>query len=257
MRTPIRKRPHARLVVREHAPWRHWLVVGGSSAFIALVAFAIYTYSVSRMPYEWERVEVEKARLEIEKSRLQERIREMRAENAHQAEQIVLLERSRDIDGEATKDLREALDGQQRELSALKEQLAFYRGIVSPEQSKAGVRIYQVALHRDARNPQLYGYDLVLIQSLRHDRTVSGRVRIEVQGINAGRQTTLPLEQLSLASQNALTFNFKYFQQLAGSFQLPEGFAPRSVRVVLESDTDARVEGSYKWNDVFQISGEG
>lgn len=240
-----------RLVVKEHAPWRHWLLVAGSTTVIALVAFAIYSYSMSRMPYLWEKVEGENARLQLEKERLQERIRELRAETERQAEQIVLLQRSIDIDEEAKKDVRNKINDQQKELSALKEQLAFYRGIVSPEQSKAGVRVYQLAVRADAKIPRQYLYDLVLIQALRHDRTVNGRVKMEIAGVLDGRPVRFPLDQLPPQGQNALTFGFKYFEQLAGTFQLPEGVTPTSVRMVLESDSETRVEQTYKWNEVF------
>lgn len=247
-----RARPRPRLVVKEHAPWRHWVLVAGSTTVIALVAFAIYSYSMSRMPYLWEQVEGENARLQLEKARLQERIRDLRAENERQAEQIVLLQRSIDIDGEAKKDVREEMNAQQKELSSLKEQLAFYRGIVSPEQSKAGVRVYQLAIRPDTKIPRQYLFDLVLIQALRHDRTVHGRVRVEIVGVLDGRPVRFPLDELPPQGQNALTFSFKYFQQLAGTFQLPEGVTPTGVRTVLDSDgEDARVEDTYKWSEVF------
>ncbi len=253
---PPRKRPHAKLVVKEHAPWRQWLVVGGSTALIALIAFGLYRYTVARMPYEWERAEIEKSQLEIERDRLQERVRDLRAENTRLAERIVLLERTLDIDHEATKEQKQSLAQQQQELAGLKEQLAFYRGIVSPEQSRAGVRVYQLAVRTDPSDPGLHLYDLVLIQSLRHDRTISGRVTIQLRGLLDGRQVAYDLGQLPLGGQNALTFSFKYFQQLGGTFRLPSRMQPTSVRVVLEGDGSPQVEESYKWDEVFRRSGD-
>ena len=251
-----RTRPHTRLVVKEHAPWRQWLLVGGSTAMIALIAFGLYRYTVARMPYEWERAETEKSQLEIERDRLQERVRDLRAENTRQAERIVLLERTLDIDREAHKEQKDSLAKQQQELAALKEQLAFYRGIVSPEQSRAGVRVYQLALRADPGDPGLYLYDLVLIQSLRHDRTVSGRANIQLRGLLDGRQVSYEMGQLPLGSQNALTFSFKYFQQLVGTFRLPDGLQPTGIRVVLEGEGSPQVEASYKWDEVFRKSGD-
>ncbi len=251
-----RTRPHTRLVVKEHAPWRQWLLVGGSTALIALIAFGLYRYTVARMPYEWERSETEKSQLEIERDRLQERVRDLRAENTRQAERIVLLERTLDIDREATKEQRDSLAQQQQELAGLKEQLAFYRGIVSPEQSRAGVRVYNLAVRVDTTDPALYLYDLVLIQSLRHDRTVSGRISLELRGLLEGQQVMYEMGQLPLGGQNALTFSFKYFQQLGGTFRLPDGVQPTTLRVVLENDGSPKVEQSYKWDEVFRKSGD-
>ena len=60
--------------------------------------------------------------------------------------------------------------------------MAFYRGIVSPEQSSAGVRVYELQL-RPGSEADLYQYDLVLIQAMRHDNSGCRAWQTHIQSV--------------------------------------------------------------------------
>src|SRR5690606_11397000 len=90
----------------------------------------------------------ERAQLEVEQLRNERRglVRDLRAardEVKRLEEQAVYIQRSQEIDEQACSAVRESLTQLQAEVSDLREQLAFYRGIVAPEQSRAGVRVYE------------------------------------------------------------------------------------------------------------------
>lgn len=247
--------PTKKLVVREHAPWRQWVWMGLFAAVFAVGAYALYSYTISRLPYEWERLEVERTKLEGERKDLVRRIRQLKEENRKQAEKIVSLERGVEIEKESAKELQSSLRDMQEQLAAQEEQLAFYRGIVSPDQSKAGVRIYDFQV-RDGGEPGLFLFDLILIQAVRHDKSVSGQVSVEFRGMRNGAESRLPLQKISVAQDGQLTFSFRYFQDLSGAFRLPRGFRPSAVHVKVNADgTGAVVEQDFQWSEVRKGTG--
>lgn len=244
-----------RLVVQEHAPWRQWIWIGVISAVFGIGSYALYSYTVSRLPYEWEQLEIERAKLEVERKELARRIRELKEENRRQAERVVSLERGVEIEKESAKALHESLRDMQDELAAQEEQLAFYRGIVSPDQSKVGVRIYDFEV-RDGGEPGLYMFDLILIQAVRHDKSVSGEASVEIRGMQGGVEQVIPLQKVSVAREGRLEFSFRYFQDLSGAFRLPKGFSPSAVHVKVNAKSSgAMVERDFQWSAVREGAG--
>ena len=241
-----------KLVVQEHAPWRQWIWVGVTAAVFGIGSYILYSYSVSQLPYEWEQLEVERSKLESERRDLVRTIRQLKAEIKRQAEEKVLLERGLEIDRESALQLKQSLEDMQRQLAAQEEQLAFYRGIVTPEQAKAGVRVYDFEV-QDGGEPGLYLYDLILIQAVRHDKTVSGRVVVEIRGTQAGTEKRIPLSTMMLAEDKEMAYAFRYFQGFNGAFRLPKGFRPSGVHIKVQAkNRKTEVVRDFQWNVVQQ-----
>lgn len=244
-----------RLVVQEHAPWRQWVWVGVTAAVFCIGSYVLYSYTVSQLPYEWEQLEVERAKLEGERKDLVRKIRRLKAEIKRQAEEKVLLERSLEIDRETARELQKSLQTMQAELAAQEEQLAFYRGIVTPEQAKAGVRVYDFEV-REAGEPGLYLYELILIQAVRHDKSVSGNVTVELRGTQGGTEKLLPLKSMLLAESKEMAYSFRYFQGFNGAFRLPKGFRPSTVHIKVQANGhDVAVQRNFQWNVTQQDTG--
>lgn len=244
-----------RLVVQEHAPWRQWVWVGVTAAVFGIGSYILYSYTVSQLPYEWEQLEVERAKLESERKDLVRKIRQLKAEIKRQAEEKVLLERSLEIDREAAEQLQKSLQDMQAQLAAQEEQLAFYRGIVTPEQSKAGVRIYDFEV-RESGDRGVLIYELILIQAVRHEKSVSGQVQVQLRGTQGGVEKMLPLKPMLLAETKEMMYSFRYFQGFNGAFRLPGGFRPSSVHIkVLANGQNVAVERDFQWNVIQQDTG--
>ncbi len=244
-----------RLVVQEHAPWRQWVWIGVFSAVFGIASYALYSYTVSRLPYEWEELEIERAKLEGERKEQSRKIRQLKDENRRQAEKIVSLERGVEIEKASAQSLHDSLRDMQEELAAQEEQLAFYRGIVSPDQSKVGVRIYDLEV-RESGEKSLYLFNLMLIQAVRHENSVSGVVSVELRGMQGGAEKHIPLEEISVARDTKLNFSFRYFQDLTGAFRLPRGFIPSSVHIKVNANSSgAVVEQDFQWSAVREGTG--
>lgn len=241
-----------RHVIRVHRPWVRWAVIGAGTVAILIGAFAIYALGRSQSGYDW----TETVRLEAERRRLIAEIRRLRDENNRLSARAVLLERGGEIDKRAAGVLNQSLKDEQAELAALKEQVAFYRGIVSPEESSAGIRVYEVQF-RPGSEADLYQYDLVLIQAMHHETSISGSADLMLNGLLGGTPRSYRLADIEVERGKTLLFSFRYFQQLSGSVRLPRGFTPSRVvvDVTRNGNPPARFQQTYDWNKIQHTAG--
>lgn len=246
-----------RIVITRHRPWFRAALISGGSFAIAVAAWGLYSYTRASTVSDFERARLEVEQLRDERRTLVRDLRAARDDIKRLHEQAVYVQRSQDIDSQACTVVRDSLAQLQAEAADLREQLAFYRGIVAPEQSRAGVRVYEFKLMPGAE-PARMRFELVLIQSVRHDKRVSGRVQLELIGRRQGAELHLPWPELSVdgATPN-LVFSLKYFEEFSGEVSIPQDFEPQRVVVTLVPDGDGtpRVEESFEWNRI--LSGAG
>ena len=237
-----------RVVITTHRPWLRWAVVCGVTVVVSLGAWALYVYTRSVTVSDFEQTRAERKVLIKEREKLQDQLREQRLINQKLIEQTVYLERSLEIERTSGEEVKSAIKALQRESSDLQEQVAFYRGIVSPNESLAGVRVYEFGL-RQAGVPRVFRYELVLIQSVRHDRRVRGEARISIQGMRNGALEVLELGAIALNSEQNLVFSFKYFQEFSGEFKLPVDFRPVRVTVTVDprGTRQQNIEDEFDW----------
>jgi len=216
--------------------------------------WGLYALGRSHAPGNWESYQLEKQRLSEARRRLVDENRRLRAKNRGLSERVVALERANDIEQTAESELRKSLSELQGRVAELKKELAFYRGIVSPEEAKAGVRVHQFEV-RNGQDSGTYHFRLVLVHAGAEEK-VSGQVEIGVRGVEGDTTRKLSFSEIALDSDGLLVFTFRYFQELAGAFRLPEGFEPLQVRVEVAPearDKDA-FETTYDWQEVARTS---
>lgn len=165
---------------------------------------------------------------------------------------IAILETSQDIDRETYAQVEVNLDELQARIQAQEEELAFYRGIISPEDGVAGLRVQTLEL-RPTEARDSYVLHLVLVQAITHDRRVSGTVRFDIAGMLDGNEVRYGLDDLLGDEAVAtLTYSFRYFQDLQRELVLPNGFRPTEVLLEIrprEPSGDA-LEQTFDWASV-------
>jgi hypothetical protein len=245
-----------KIVITRHRPWLRTGLLAAAACAIALGGWGLYSYTRATTVSDFESAQLEVERLRDERRTLARDLRASRAEADQLRDQVAYVQRSQDIDSQACTTVQESLSRLQAEVSDLREQLAFYRGIVSPEQSKAGVRVYDLKVLHGAA-PDLYKYDLVLIQSVRHDRQVGGRIALALHGMQGAEKRSYALDELAVGGNQNLVFSFKYFEEFSGEFRLPPGFRPDRVTVALEPTVEGapRVEDGFEWGKVLTGAG--
>jgi len=235
---------------------RRRLYIAGAAALALAFAWALYALGRAQAPGNYETYQIAQQRLETERKRLTQENRTLQVENRKLTERMVALERSSDIDTAAGSELRQALTDLQAQVADSKKELAFYRGILSPEEAKAGLRVQQFTLSK-TKKARTYTFDLVLIQSARHDKRVKGEVKMRVDGLRNNEAISVTWKDIALDSKANIVFSFKYFQELTGTIRVPENFDPTlvEIEVVPRGRGEDSFVDRYDWNKLNNASG--
>jgi hypothetical protein len=161
---------------------------------------------------------------------LRGQLAEARQENADLRQRLAILERSSEIDRRATLEVRNDFARLQDQMQTLRKELAFYRGIVSPTDAKAGLTIQRFDLKRQAAAGR-YTYSLMLTQVKGNGKYAKGTVEIAVDGLQDGASKVLSFDSLRVDGGKAMKFRFRYFQNFEGEIEIPAEFEPRQLRV--------------------------
>jgi hypothetical protein len=180
------------------------------------------------------------------------KIGDLDAELEELRRQLAIFETSREIDRETYTQVEVNLGQLQSKIQAQEEELAFYRGIVSPEDGVAGLKVQSLeVLPSDPEKTQLLR--LVLVQTIVHNRIVSGLARVRLLGMREGEPAQYDLEQLAPEdADDGMAYEFRYFQSFEQEIRLPVGFEPATVEVEIWP-TEPRgepVTESFAWSAV-------
>lgn len=214
---------------------------------VLVVMVAVFAYLV----FEFGRIQANYNIVDAGKERqaYEDRIAGLENDIVGLKEEVALLETHRDIDREAYKDVEASLAALQAKIQEQMDAIAFYRGIVSPADGTAGLRVQDLRLTR-GQAERAYNIRLVLVQSLQHDRKVSGDVRLSIAGEEGGAETTYSYAQLlPEESSSSWPFSFRYFQDFDREIILPDGFTPEKITIEVRSNTRSitSIEESYSW----------
>jgi len=231
----------AQFTIKQRRPWRNSLAVLVLAGIVGGGGYYFYHRERGSGDVVLMRLEMKQDALLRDNSRLGQ-------ENIDLKARIAILERSRQIDGKAYGDVDQHLKRLQGEMLALREELAFYRGIVSSSDVR-GVFIHTLALEREG-NTDAYRYSLVLTRNMRNGKVVSGTVDLSVSGELNGELKQLSREEMVNSAAPVLAFKFKYFQRLEGRLRLPKDFVPHRVYVKVHTpgSRPSRVEKAFDWS---------
>lgn len=217
---------HGGFQVRQHRPWVVWLTI------IMLVLLMAMFFYLGRgyQSYELEQVQLERETLVSRIAELETRNHNLLQKNAH-------LDGSSKIERDAYELANQELVKLQQEMLAQKEELAFYRGIVSPKDAALGVNLQSFVMRKKNSQNQ-YSYKMILTKSGKSTRKISGGADVRIRGETAGGVSELKLTDLALENSGKVTkFSFKYFQVFEGDVALPEGFEPFEVEIGIKPTT--------------------
>ncbi|MFN2308414.1 MAG: DUF6776 family protein [Gammaproteobacteria bacterium] len=183
-----------------------------------------------------------------ERDVMNERLHELETRNLELERQLVLLERSRQIDAQACAVFTQERSGLQNEIQGLRDELGFYRGIMSPQQGKTGLDAQDFTVDA-ALGTGRYRYRIVLTQLGRNEQVARGRVELALEGLQGPEPRRLAASELSPDGDSGSEYRFRYFQVIEGYVQLPEGFVPERVLLKAVPATAPRLplEWTFDW----------
>jgi hypothetical protein len=163
--------------------------------------------------------------------------------------QLAIGETASDIDRATYAQVETTLADLQAQIQAQEEELVFYRGIVTPQDRVAGLRIQSLeALPSDGEGR--YVVRLLLVQAIVHSRRVSGEVKLQLEGIQDGQTASFDAAELVLPGEPYdMAYEFRYFQGLEAELALPVGFEPQRMTVeILPNEARAeRINQAFEW----------
>lgn len=219
--------------------WLYWLVASLIVAAVSL-AFELGRYQAGFSLLEQRR----------ERAALRERLDAESAAGEELRRQLAIAETAARIDRETYAEVKKNLGDLQAQIQTQEEELVFYRGIVSPQDGVAGLRIQNVeALPSDGEGRYLLR--LVLAQAIVQNRRVAGKVKIALEGVKDGEPATFDAAELA-GDDDTLAYEFRYFQGLETELSLPTGFEPLQLVVdVWPNDARAdRIHEVFEWSIV-------
>ena len=219
--------------------------------FVTRAMFAVLIAAVGYLVFEFGRIQ---ANYNIvvaaeERQSYEDRIAGLENDIVGLKQEIALVETHREIDREAYKEVEASLTTLQAKIQEQTDAIAFYRGIVSPADGTAGLKVQDLKLTR-GQDERAYNVRLVLVQSLKHDRKVTGDVNISIEGEQGGDTATYQYAQLLREdAEKVWPFSFRYFQDFDREIVLPDGFTPEKITIEVRSKTRSisSIEESYAW----------
>ena len=217
---------HRGFKVRQHKPWKIWL---GLLILIGLMVASFYL-GKGYQSHHLDRVLLERETLQSRIAELENRNHNLVQKNAH------LLGASK-IERDAYELANQELVKLQQQLLEQKEELAFYRGIVSPNDAELGVNLQTFEI-RKKNNQNQYSYKMILTKSGKSTIRVRGSTEIRFRGERGGSVSEMRLDEVALEKASINTkFAFRYFQVFEGDIALPEGFEPFEVEIGIKPTT--------------------
>ena len=230
-------------VIRQHRPVRDIVIAG-----VAITAIGASTYALYMNASDWAQEEL--SVLSEERDKLMITVEALREGNTDLRARVAILERAQQVEGKAYEGVDVHLRSLQDEVLALKEEVAFYRGIVSAGKEK-GLKIQTFVVDKE-NSSGAYRFQLVLTQNLKRVKMISGTVKLNIVDEQNGKPRRLLLSDMSGQQANSLKFEFKFFQRIEGRFTLPDGFKPDrlQIQVVSKGRKPASVEKSFEWQGI-------
>jgi hypothetical protein len=184
-----------------------------------------------------------------ESADLSAKLAEERSVSDELRRQLAIGETASDIDRATYAQVETTLGDLQAQIQAQEEELVFYRGIVSPQDRIAGLRIQSLeALPSDGEGR--YVVRLLLVQAIVHSRSVSGAVKLQLEGIQDGQAASFDAAELVVpGGLYDMGYEFRYFQGLEAELALPAGFEPQRMTVeIWPSEARAeRINQTFEW----------
>jgi hypothetical protein len=231
------KKPGELIIKQRFSPRMKLLLAVIMAVALLAAAGFIYNYGLNRAGFEQQSAQ------QTQQS-LQEELRKIRGENQGLQESLARAQRTIQMDQAAYQDLDKSLKASAQEIVKLREELNFYRNIISPTDKISGLRIQNLYIE-PAGGTNQYRYKLVLIQALKHERAILGRAILEISGLEVGEDKILRFPALN---ERPIQVNFKYFQDIEGKLELPRNFQPKRIKVYIKTlGGESMADATYAW----------
>lgn len=190
-----------------------------------------------------------------EKKQLLKQLQEAREQLVQRDFQIKKLTRVAQVDVKTHEHGQQILRDMQLQIQKQEEELAFYRKLLTPEETQSGVDIKDFSVRVSVDEDEYY-YDFLLMQSSLSKKAAKGKIRISIDGMQDDMMRRIEVSGSETQVAESIDYSFKYFQRYSGVFKLPENFHPEVVHlsVVPSSKSMKKFKNDYSWQELINGS---
>lgn len=232
--------PSPKMVVVPHNPRRlPLLVLAWLISILLALAVAVTSTSI------YSRAKIKD--LQMQSADLYSQLQASEARSVELQQQVTNYRLSSDIDKQASQDVRKTVVELQNRITALEEEISFYRGLMDPSSSQQGVGFGEVLITQSA-DSERFQYRVVVQQVAANHKLFSGSLVVALVGRVNGQQQTLSLSSVSeQVADKSIKLRFKYFQIIEGDILLPKGFVPEALEMEINAGRQGVVSKQFDW----------
>jgi hypothetical protein len=214
-----------RLSVRPHVPWYvRWAVV---LPFVLLACGLVWWAFDSGLEFAG----FHRGQAEQELTRLREQLAVVQSENARLSSQAATFEKQAQVEHAANQETEKQLKVLNEENARIQDDLAFFQSLSLPVKHGPELSIHRLKIERDAL-PGEYRYRMLLVQSgAERAKEFQGNLQLLVNTDHNGKKVVIVFPQENSPQDAAYQLNFKYYQRVEHSFQLPPDTSIVSIQV--------------------------
>lgn len=213
-----------RLAVRPHVPWYvRWAIVVPFVLLAAALVVWAYDSGLQLAGFHRERAENELSHLRLQVAKLSK-------ENTKLSRQVVDDERQIQMGRATNQEMAKQLKALNEEKAHLNEDLAFYQDLTQSGGRAEKLSINKLKVEHDAL-PGEYHCTMLLVDTGQRVKAFRGRLQLVANVLQNGKQTVVVFPQENSPDAASYQLNFKYYQRIERSFQLPPDALLKSVEV--------------------------
>lgn len=212
------------LAVHRHLLW-YWRVPLVLAMLVGGLALGWWTYNEGMRFAGFER-----GITSNELHDLRGRVATLEGENVDLRSKVAQSDRKLQIEMATQGDLTKSMQVLQDENAHLKEDIAFFRQLMSSDKSHSELSIYRVKVENSLL-PGEYRYRLLLLQGGQREKEFQGKVQLLVNLQQDGKKSVITLPAVD--GKDAQTFNlsFKFYQRVEGTFQVAPRAQVKNIQV--------------------------
>ena len=214
-----------RLAVRAHVPWYlRWAIV---LPFVLLAVWLVWRAYDSGLEFAG----FHRGQAEHELTELRDQVAALKIENARLSSESASFERQAQVEHAANQETGKQLKGLNEENARIQEDLAFFQSLSLSGKHGAELTIHRLKVEHDTL-PGEYRYRLLLVQSgSERAKEFQGNLQLLVNTKHNGTKEVMVFPQKNALDDAAYQLNFKYYQHIEHSFQLPPDLSVESIQV--------------------------
>jgi len=212
-----------KLSVRLHIPW--YLRWSMTIPFVlAALALAWWAYGNGL-----ELAGFHRGQTQEELDKLRDQSAKLVVENKHLSDQVAQYERQIQIEQASSQETSKQLKNLLDENTRLQDDLAFFQNLTATRGKEGELGVHRLRLERD-KMPGEYHLRMLLVQSGQRAKEFVGNYQLVATVLKDGVRTTQLFPQNDSANAQ-FQLNFKYYQRVEQSIQLPQDIQLENIQV--------------------------